>query len=83
MAGIQNPILPGFHPDRSICRVGVSPDSKAWQNIGSVLDMARLSDDFGSTLCFPGAMVGLCAQDTGGTQAIADFDYFDYHPNSA
>ncbi len=60
-----------------------SPDGKAWQNVGPVLDMSKLSDDFGSTLRFTGAMVGLCAQDLGGTRAIADFDYFGYHPNAA
>jgi xylan 1,4-beta-xylosidase len=57
-----------------------SPDGKAWQNIGSTLDFSKLSDDYGSTLRFTGAMVGLCAQDVGGTNAIADFDYFDYQP---
>ena len=60
-----------------------SPDDKTWQNIGPVLDMSTLSDDFGSTLRFTGAMVGLCAQDLGGMRAIADFDYFDYHPDTA
>jgi xylan 1,4-beta-xylosidase len=60
-----------------------SPDDKTWQDIGPVLDMSTLSDDFGSTLRFTGAMVGLCAQDLGGTRAIAEFDYFDYHPNTA
>ena len=58
-----------------------SPDGKAWKNIGPVLDFSKLSDDYGSTLRFTGAMVGVCAQDLSGTRAIADFDYFDYHPN--
>jgi xylan 1,4-beta-xylosidase len=57
-----------------------SPDGKVWQNIGPVLDFSKLSDDYGSTLRFTGAMVGLCAQDVGGTNAIADFDYFEYQP---
>ena len=55
-----------------------SPDGQAWQNIGSVLDFSKLSDDYGSTLRFTGAMVGICAQDLNGTHAVADFDYFDY-----
>jgi xylan 1,4-beta-xylosidase len=55
-----------------------SPDGQSWQNIGPVLDFSKLSDDYGSTLRFTGAMVGLCAQDVGGTHAVADFDYFDY-----
>jgi xylan 1,4-beta-xylosidase len=62
---------------------GGSPDGAAWENIGPVLDMSRLSDDYGSTLRFTGAMVGLCAQDLGGTHATADFDYFDYRANHA
>jgi xylan 1,4-beta-xylosidase len=57
-----------------------SPDGKQWQNIGPGLDASKLSDDYGSTLRFTGAMVGLCAQDVGGTHARADFDYFDYRP---
>jgi len=60
-----------------------SPDSKVWQNIGPELDFSKLSDDYGSTLRFTGAMVGLCAQDVGGTHAIADFDYFDYRPEKS
>lgn len=53
-----------------------SPDGQVWQDVGPALDMAKLSDDFGSTLRFTGAMVGLCAQDVGGTFKHADFDYF-------
>jgi xylan 1,4-beta-xylosidase len=57
-----------------------SPDGKAWRNIGPALDFSKLSDDYGSTLRFTGAMIGVCAQDVGGTNAVADFDYFDYQP---
>jgi xylan 1,4-beta-xylosidase len=42
-----------------------------------VLDASRLSDDYGNYLHFTGAMAGLCAQDVGGTKAVADFDYFE------
>jgi xylan 1,4-beta-xylosidase len=55
-----------------------SPDGQAWQNVGPVLDFSKLSDDYGGTLRFTGAMVGLCAQDLNGTHTVADFDYFDY-----
>lgn len=57
-----------------------SPDGETWRNIGPVLDFSKLSDDYGSTLRFTGAMIGLCAQDLNGTHAVADFDYFDYRP---
>lgn len=60
-----------------------SPDGKTWQNIGPLLDMSKLSDDYGSTLRFTGAMIGLCAQAVGGTHALADFDYFDYQPTKS
>jgi xylan 1,4-beta-xylosidase len=60
-----------------------SPDGKDWQNIGPVLDASKLSDDYGAGLHFTGAMVGLCAQDVGGTRAVADFDYFDYRPTAS
>jgi xylan 1,4-beta-xylosidase len=54
-----------------------SPDGAAWQPIGPVLDMAKLCDDYGSTLRFTGTMIGLCAQDVGGTFKHADFEYFE------
>ena len=54
-----------------------SPDGEAWQSIGPVLDMLKLSDDYGSTLRFTGAMIGLCTQDVCGTFKHADFDYFE------
>jgi xylan 1,4-beta-xylosidase len=57
-----------------------SPDGKNWQTVGPVLDASKLSDDYGQGPHFTGAMVGLCAQDVGGTRATADFDYFDYQP---
>jgi xylan 1,4-beta-xylosidase len=69
--------------DRECLQFGASPDGKSWQNIGPVLDFSKLSDDYGSTLRFTGAMVGLCAQDVGGTNALADFDYFDYQPTNS
>lgn len=61
---------------------GASPDGQVWQDVGPVLDFSKLSDDYGSTLRFTGAMVGLCAQDLNGTHAVADFDYFHYEPKS-
>ncbi len=69
--------------DREQLQFSVSRDGKSWQSIGPVLDFSKLSDDYGSTLRFTGAMVGLCAQDVGGTNAGADFDYFEYNPKSA
>ena len=59
-----------------------SPDGKNWQTIGPVLDMTKLSDDYGAGLHFTGAMVGLCAQDVGGWKTAADFDFFEYQPGS-
>ena len=57
-----------------------SSNGKSWNKIGTALDCSKLSDDYGQGLHFTGAMVGLCAQDLGGTHAVADFDYFDYRP---
>lgn len=68
--------------DRERLQLSASPDGKSWQNIGPVLDFSKLSDDYGSTLRFTGAMIGLCAQDVGGTHAVADFDCFDYQPTN-
>ena len=62
---------------RGELQFSASPDGKTWQKIGPVLDMTKISDDYGSTLRFTGAMVGICAQDLGGTYQPADFDYFE------
>ena len=66
--------------NRERLQFSASPDGNAWRDIGPVLDMSKLSDDYGGTLRFTGAMVGLCAQDVGGNRAVADFDYFIYRP---
>lgn len=66
--------------DRERLQFSASPDGMSWQNIGPMLDFSKLSDDYGNTLRFTGAMIGVCAQDVGGTRAVAGFDYFDYKP---
>ena len=53
-----------------------SPDGKNWQMIGTVLDMTKISDDYGNNLRFTGAMMGLCVQDIGGAETYADFNCF-------
>lgn len=60
-----------------------APDTENWREIGPVLDVSKLSDDYGSGLHFTGAMVGLCAQDVGGQGGWADFDYFIYRAEDA
>ncbi|HSV14998.1 MAG TPA: DUF1349 domain-containing protein, partial [Tepidisphaeraceae bacterium] len=62
--------------DRERLHFYASADGKSWQMICPVQDATRLSDDYGTGLHFTGAMVGVCAQDLGGTGATADFDYF-------
>jgi xylan 1,4-beta-xylosidase len=69
--------------DGANLQFGASPDGRAWRNLGPVLDISKLSDDYGAGLRFTGAMVGLCAQDVGGTRVVADFDYFDYQPEKS
>jgi xylan 1,4-beta-xylosidase len=64
--------------DGARLQFSASPDGQTWREIGPALDFSKLSDDYGSTLRFTGAMVGLCTQDLGGTHAVADFDYFSY-----
>lgn len=54
----------------------VSSDGEEWNTIGGILDMTKLSDDYGSTLRFTGPMAGLCCQDLNRASAVADFDYF-------
>lgn len=63
--------------DHERLQFSASPDGKQWQPIGPELDATRLSDDYGQTLRFTGAFVGVCAQDIEGTRTPADFDYFE------
>jgi xylan 1,4-beta-xylosidase len=66
--------------DHQRLQFSASPDGKLWRAIGPCLDASKLSDDYGQGLHFTGAMIGLCAQDVGGTRRAADFDYFDLRP---
>jgi xylan 1,4-beta-xylosidase len=57
-----------------------SPNGTNWHDIGPVLDMTKLSDDYGAGLHFTGAMAGVCSQDLGGQEMSADFKFFEYSP---
>ncbi len=70
--------------DGAQLQFSASPDGRTWRELGAALDFSKLSDDYGGALHF--TMMGLCAQDLGGTHAVADFDYFIYqsaHQRSA
>jgi len=62
--------------DHERLQFSASPDGRQWRPIGPALDATKLSDDYGQGLHFTGAMIGLCAQDVGGTRQVADFDFF-------
>ena len=64
--------------DREMLQFSTSPDGKAWQAVGPVLDASKLSDDYGTGLHFTGAFVGLSCQDLKDHALRADFDYFEY-----
>jgi xylan 1,4-beta-xylosidase len=64
--------------DRERLQFSASPDGSAWRDIGPVLDATKLSDDYAAG--FTGAMIGLCAQDLGGTKRHADFDFLEITP---
>lgn len=51
-----------------------SADGQIWQQFPGKHDFSLLSSDFAGG--FTGAMAGVCVQDLRGSQAIADFDYF-------
>lgn len=63
--------------NRENLQFSASPDGMKWHHIGPGLDASRLSDDYGQSLHFTGAMIGLCTQDLDGTKTSADFDYFE------
>ena len=82
----HNPILPGFHPDPSICRVGqdysfhMSVDGESWLPIARNLDGRLLSTQRAGG--FVGAYVGMYASSQGHPSANhADFDWFEYVPD--
>jgi xylan 1,4-beta-xylosidase len=57
-------------------RFYASPGGVQWIPVGPELDATRISDDYGSTLRFTGAMIGICCQDLAGDGGFADFDHF-------
>jgi xylan 1,4-beta-xylosidase len=59
-----------------------SPDGRDWRKIGPTLDASKLSDDYGRSLRFTGAFIGLCAQDLNSAKATADFDYLEMIPTN-
>ncbi|MDR3458293.1 MAG: glycoside hydrolase family 43 protein [Verrucomicrobiae bacterium] len=69
--------------DREKLQFSASPDGRAWQAVGPVLDASKLSDDYGTGLHFTGALVGLCCQDLKDHAVWGDFDYFEYRPRAA
>jgi xylan 1,4-beta-xylosidase len=62
--------------DDASLQFAFSPDGKAWTNIGAQLDAGLLSDEQATPFGFTGTFIGMCAQDLGGTQKHADFDFF-------
>lgn len=63
--------------DHAALQFAASSDGSTWRAVGPVLDLSKLSDDYGSGLHFTGAFVGLAAHDLNGTRCPADFDYFE------
>jgi xylan 1,4-beta-xylosidase len=55
-----------------------SPNGGSWEQIGTVLDAATLSDECCQEGQYTGAFVGLGCHDQSGQGKAADFDYFEY-----
>lgn len=70
--GYRNPILPGFYPDPSVCRVGETYYMVNWEPIGHVLTRPSQLD---LTDC--NYWLGIYAQHPAG-EGWADFDYVEY-----
>ncbi|MBX2858676.1 MAG: glycoside hydrolase family 43 protein [Cellvibrionaceae bacterium] len=70
--------------DRALLRFSWSLNNRNWQVLPVNLDYSVISDEAGRGEHgnFTGAFVGLCAQDTSGANAIADFDFFCYQGKS-
>lgn len=58
-------------------RFSASPDGEAWTRVGGVFDASKLSDDYGCTLHFTGAMLGVACRDVAGQRAYAEFEFFE------
>lgn len=63
--------------DRARLRFSVSHNGSTWTDVGPELDASKLSDDYGSSLRFTGAFVGLAAHDPVNGTMPADFAYFE------
>ncbi|WP_202971187.1 glycoside hydrolase family 43 protein [Saccharothrix sp. ALI-22-I] len=64
--------------DRDRLRFAVSHNGTDWTDVGQELDASVLSDDYGNSLRFTGAFVGLAAHDPVTGTLPADFSYFDH-----
>ena len=53
---------------------------ESWRSLPQVFDASAVSDEAGPPTLpnFTGAFAGVCCQDGAGTNARADFDYFEY-----
>lgn len=61
----------------------VAAANGSWEPVGPDLDLDPLSDEIGPPHRFTGTMVGVCAQDLGRRQLIADFTDFKLQPTGA
>jgi xylan 1,4-beta-xylosidase len=71
-APTANPTAPTANPTAPTAVT----DDLTWHSIGPTLDAGVLSDDYGTTLRFTGAFVGLVSEDLPTTTLPADFPHF-------
>ena len=74
---VSGPLLLRGTLDDERLQFAVSTDGEKWQDVGPVLDAGVLSDDYGSSLRFTGAFVGVAAEDSYAGRMPADFAFFE------
>lgn len=75
----NGPVWLGVDVDGAEQQFRYSLDGSSWTSAGPVLDASLLSDEGvrGEHSNFTGNYVGMCAQDTSGRAAVADFAWFE------
>ncbi|TDO30587.1 xylan 1,4-beta-xylosidase [Kribbella sp. VKM Ac-2527] len=75
-APTANPTAPTADPTAPTADPTAPIDNLTWHAVGPTLDAGVLSDDYGTTLRFTGAFVGLVSEDLPTTTLPADFHHF-------
>lgn len=78
----QEPVYLRMRNDYEHLSFEWSLDGTKWQVVDRIYDSINMGDGASEISGFTGTFWGLCCQDTTGEERWAEFDYFDYRPQS-